>query len=561
MTAVRTLVRNRTRLRVHLLALLVLVVATAPFLHLTGSYSSDEGAYAVQVHRLTAGHWDVQWSGSEVDPSQRWFPFENASQSGPRRFAYVQHPAWPLAMAAAVRVFGATVGMRILPVAGTLGIAAAAWFLAAEIDSRRRAVAFWLAAAGPALAGATMLWAHTASAALAGFAAVAALRVIRRPRAGTTAVLAVLIAAGVLVRAEGVLWAGALGLGCGAWALWQRRPRVAAVVTGAVWGSALVARAAEQVVIQVVARGAYADPGLRHQAGSFLSGRFTGTLREVIAAGSSGPGAVLFGLAALALAVIGGKRLARAGHERTAALLLGAAAVCFAGRTLIGGGDPATGLLGCWPVAAAGLAALGARRHRLDVLVAAVTVLFGAAVVITQYDGGGGVEWGGRFFSPAIVPLAALAAGGLLTAVTNRRVLAAVVALAAIPALSGLRSVALVRRSPASIAARVRASGATVAVTSFVALPRMEWATDPHVTWFLAPEDEVGAVLARLRSCVPRVALVVEDPRPASAEGYTVVSGAAGARGYRLLIAENREISRAPSGTPAGRLGACPTGL
>jgi hypothetical protein len=579
-TAPRRHTSRHRSLATHCLIYLVLLVASAPLLKLSGSYSSDEGAYAIQVHSLEAGHWDVAWPGSSVDPAGRWFPFVNVSKADGKFYAYVQHPVWPLAMRGAVALFGEAVGLRVLPIAGAVGVAAAAWLLAAEIDARRRRWAFWIAALGPVVANATMLWAHAPSAALAGFAALAVVRIDRRGWNTRRAVLLVgAVAAGVLLRAEGLVWALALAGGAGLTALAGRRR--ARIVTAAGIGAAVIAAAGtavafERWLIGVVSGGAYADPGVRHESGSYLLARLRGIEHEVVTAGLSAARPSMIGAIALVLAVVGGRKLASTRRSEgngaaSAVVLLGGAAAVFALRTVLDPAEPATGILGAWPIAAAGLvAALRRPIGHADRVLAAIVGLFAVGIVATQYDGGGGIEWGGRFFFPVIVPVAVIAAGGLHRAAVavrpnaRRALVAGAAALAVVPAVSGLVSVADTRQSGARFASDVERADVQVAVTTEVALPRMVWVTHPGVTWFLAGDDgQIADVLAALRTgCGGRVGLVVGRLPAGVPSGYRVVADRPTALGHRLVVVEP-DPAHAPGFTShrAGRLGGCPTGL
>ena len=125
----------------------------------------------------------------------------------------MHHPLWPALLAGASRVLGEAVGLHALGLVGVVVAAAAAWLLAAEIDPRASRGAFWLVAASPVAVNGLILWAHAPSAAAAGVALLAAVRLGRDgPTVGRLVSLALAVVAGVLLRSEGLLLAGAVAV-------------------------------------------------------------------------------------------------------------------------------------------------------------------------------------------------------------------------------------------------------------------------------------------------------------------------------------------------------------
>src|SRR2546421_4635343 len=118
----------RRPLVAHVLALIVVLTAVAGLARLGTSFTSDEGAYALQVRALEHGHWDYRWPGDRIDPTGRWFPLVNTSARNGHYYPYVQHPLWPVLLRQVGRV-GTVPGLYLLSMAACIAAAAAAWAL------------------------------------------------------------------------------------------------------------------------------------------------------------------------------------------------------------------------------------------------------------------------------------------------------------------------------------------------------------------------------------------------------------------------------------------------
>lgn len=519
-------------LLVHALLLVAVLAAIAPFLHLQDTYTSDEGAYAIQVRDLDDGQWEYRYAAERYDPEGRWFPLANSSHSDRGWFAYVQHPAYPVTLLAATRVGGRVVGLHLPAMAGAVGVAVAAWLLMAEIEAAAwaRRAAFWLAASGPVAIHAYILWAHTLSAAVAGLTLVAAVRLTRAVRPLPLAGLAVGSAAGVLLRSEGQLFAVALAGGIALVGLrgrpWLHRAGVAAVCLG----SAALAAAAEHRWMAAVlgqtsplrgARDRVAAPGATAPTGGgpadWLGGRIEGAFHTLVAGADAEPRETAIVLAALVMVGYASWcfRRRRAGWERDVTVGLVAAAGLYVVRALSSQSEAMTGLLAAWPLALIGLAALPrlaalpqpmARAMRLLIAVIGLLVV---AVLATQYRIGGGLEWGGRFLSPALAPLAVVACVGLRRFVVDlspsprgRRLalVGALTALAVLPPAIGLVLLEDQRSLAGSLIDEVTTGGSQLIMTDEVPLPRAAWRTHPEVGWMLVPQGELGQAAARLHA-------------------------------------------------------------
>lgn len=134
-----------------------------------------------------------------------------------------------------------------------------------------------------------------------------------------------------------------------------------------------------------------------------------------------------------------------------------------------------------------------------------VGALFALGVAASQYRFGGGLEWGGRFFSPLLVPMAVLAAMGLRDLVARagprkRWVLPALVSLALTPALAGLVMLRTNRPLVDAVVAEVATADPGLVLTDSPVLPRAAWRTYPGTGWMLVPPGELAEAADRLRA-------------------------------------------------------------
>jgi hypothetical protein len=529
-------VRNgpASKLVAHVGLLLVLLLAQRAVLDLGhGSFSSDEGAYALQVFAIGDGRWDIDdpFLDDGTDPPTTAFP--NFTVQDGVVHPYVQHPAWPRLLAVADDLAGTTGAYAFTLLAG-LAVPLLAWWAVGRLAPDAAGgwtpvVAFWAAALAPAaLVSSSILWAHAPSAALAGVAVVLG---VDRRRGLDLALAAAAVAGGVLLRSEGILVGLAIGavlVGRGA----RRRDPgelLAAAVIGAAAGVALVL---ERVWQDAILGGPLEAAGVRGESTGrgFLVDRFDGVLHSLVGSRYELDGSVLFlgGLVVLAAAIaaLG----VDSGDGRRAAVGSWVAVGCLALVWLLRPDLPYTGLLVVWPVAVAGAVGLGVLPPPARSALSVVT-LFALGVALTIYPGGGGVEWGGRFFSPVTVPLAVgfavLVDRGRALAPEARRATTGALAVAAL-VVAGFATTATrgARDGGAEVEEAVLASGATVALTPNGLLPSIAWRTHPEVSWIIvgegAPARSVDAALrAALDAGVDRIVAVgvpVEDLERAGLE-------------------------------------------
>lgn len=505
-------------LLVHIGVLVIMVALAVPHLNLATTASvDDEGSYAIQVQELREGHWRYDYAGTDFDPEGRWFAVARATQAEDRFYPYIQHPVYVLILAGSVSLFGEGVGFFLPPIVGLLLAAVAAWLLAARIEARAARPAFWLVAVSPLVVNAFVLWAHTLSAALAGFAVLCAVVVLRDSSSPWAKFgLAACLAGGVLLRSEAILFAIAVTLVVTGTLVGREHYRHAAL-TGVICAAAIVlAVFGEAAIIRAITGGwgletlAFRGEPTSPES-SFWVERWDGLWRIVFRSstttGVSGA-PVTIALMLLALAGVGFRVGAhfRAGtgfRGRMSVTLLtvlaiAAALVLYEIRFAATTYQWLSGEFAAWPVVLLGLVAVPWRRTTVPERVLLVSVvLFAGAVALTQYSTGGGAEWGGRFLSPTVVPLAVVAGAGLTRRLTDhpwtrRGILAvALVVLAVVPAAHGVLDTRGFRGRDWHFYRSLRDEAREVIVVdaSMWMEIKGEWPLHPRFTWYLTQTD------------------------------------------------------------------------
>lgn len=505
---------------VHGVVLVLGLLVVGPFVHLEHAFS-DEGTYIVQVRALDAGDWRYDYLARDLDPDGRWFPLINSTRSGDGWYPYVQHPAFPVALLGLTRAFGETAGLHVLGLLGALGVAAASWLVAAEVSTGASRLAFWLAAASPVVVNAFVVWAHAPSAAVAGFAVLAALRIRRAPHSARAhlVLLAASVVGGVLLRSEGLLFALAVVAGL----VWMasREPsdseRRSALVTGAMLAAGLAAGTAwleRRWTSAIIGRG-YRPLGFRdtattsdgpiRQLADLAAGRAEGLWHSILEGAYNHPTGTVMVTAALVLSGFAVRSLRRQapGWERDVAGALTLAAGLYLARLLIAPDQSITGLAAAWPVALVGLGAMARVSPGVGTPLVVISVLFALGVAASQYRDGGGLQWGGRFFSPLLVPVAVLAALGLRHLGSQMHAgtvwgPVALAALAVVPPVTGLVMLRSSRPLVGAVVAEVVAEAPGLVLTDSPVLPRAAWRTYPETAWMLVPPGEFGQVAQKL---------------------------------------------------------------
>ncbi len=521
----------------HAAALAVVLLALLPAMSPTATFTSDEGAYALQVRALQDGSWDYDYKAAPLDPEGTSFPIILSDGSEGHHYPYAKHPAFPLMLLGSVTLFGTALGLHLPGLIGVVGAAVAAWLLAKELgDERLARPAFWVAVSGPLIVSGFVVWAHAPSAALAGFALVGAARIARRGVTPGAAVLTVAaVVGGVFLRSEGLLFAGALAVGLAMTRLTQtgllRREDggpVQALVAGALVAvPAALAALADKAWVNAIVVGPYGGETLRGGGStSFLEGRISGAWHELFQAHYLNPPAGPIVLVALVVAAgLGFLALRRWDPKRSRLLLAGAVGgtgLLLALRFAVHPHEAVTGLVTAWPVALLGILLFRWRGSGPIAAFLGVTVaLFVAAILATQYPEAGGLEWGGRFLSPVLVPLAVLAAAGLARALdqvpdADRAYATTLVsALAAVTAVFALATAGSLRAREDRIVDALARHPATVTVTTRPSYPRIAWRADDRLSWMLTDEARMPALLEHLRLAgVAQVNVVVLEDTP-----------------------------------------------
>ncbi|WP_426573134.1 hypothetical protein [Aquihabitans sp. McL0605] len=501
----------------HLLALVVLLVGLGALTSAGDSFGTDDGSYALQLRALQHGSW-VWSSGTErLDPSGEHYPIAFAVPTDRGWVPLAKHPAWPWLAHLVAPLTGVAHAYAALGLVAIAILASAAWLLAAEHDREWSRGAFWLAAAAPVVVTFTVGWAHAAAAAAAGLAVLGAVRLVRRgASAATLALLAAGIAAGILLRTEGVLVAAAVAVAIvvgglkagrtwwwsGGWAV-----AVAALATGVVRAEAAWVRSITGAGVSTF----HVRTDQNDVAYSFLEARTQGAIRSLIDATTAVPRplliAVLVGLAVSAGFAAAGRRGAMAAWRIAATI-----SICLvAARVVIRPTYPVTGLLTVWPAALTGVGAAWALLWRRLSIELTMVVLFAGAIVATQYPDGGALQWGGRFFAPITVPVAVVAVAGLARLLDaagehgsegRRTARLVVVALVVLPLLLGVIGVRSSRSASSTMFSEIDQAVDGVAVTPAGQLPRMMW-NHPE-RWLVVDADDHGEDLAAVLGSLAR---------------------------------------------------------
>jgi hypothetical protein len=366
-----------------------------------------------------------------------------------------------------------------------------AWKLADELEVGWGAGAFWLTALSPLAVHSAGLWAHAPTAALAGTATLVVARSRRRgPPGGDAVVVAATLAAGVLLRREMLLFAAALLV---AWLVlrWCRRTVTAVAVSVVAVTLAVVA---ERVVHQWLVVDRLESSIAGNEAGWWVTDRLGAAWHTLLDPSHVGGLVGAVAMLGAGLVIAGAVQIRRDEPAAGRTLLLAGAAVLGA-RLVLGDAELSTGIVVAWPIATAGLIVgwVDDRAHRF---LAGTIGLFILAVLATQHPDGGGLEWGGRYFSPVLVALGALASGGLWRLwQADKAVRVAAAAVLVVPTLAGVVAADRIRERNADVVAYVDQLDAPVVITDQPALPRIAWSTVPETAWYRA---EGGADLDAL---------------------------------------------------------------
>ncbi|MGI9602100.1 MAG: hypothetical protein ACR2QE_09460 [Acidimicrobiales bacterium] len=467
--------------------ILLAIMAMAP---LDAGFSSDDGAYGIQVRSLVDdGRWALDRPVPVVPVDNEGVVNGWRTTDGP--VAYPNHPVYIQLLRASSDVIGEDLGLRLLVFLGALLAPLVAWKLSDELEMGWGAGAFWLVALSPLAVHSTGLWAHAPTAALAGAATIVVARTRRRGPPGSDAiVVAATLAAGVLLRREMLLFAAALLV---AWLVlrWCRRTVTAVGVSAIAVAAAVVA---ERTVRQWIATDRLDSSVAGNETAGWIADQVGAAWHTLIEPSHVGGLVGAVALLGAGLVIAGAVRIRRQDPNGGRMLLVAGAAV-LALRVLLGDAELSSGIVVAWPIATAGVI-VGWADDRAHRFLAGTVGLFVVAVLVTQHPDGGGLEWGGRYFSPALAAVAVLASGGLWRLwQADRTIRAAAVAVLLAPTLAGVLAAGQIRERNADVVAYVDQLNSSVVITDQPALPRVAWSTVPDTAWYRATSDDVDELL------------------------------------------------------------------
>ena len=535
-------------LRYHAALLLVLLAGLATWIGPGYSFSNDEGASVLQAQAMAHGHWVIPAPIPRLDPGGRYYPIE-LSAGGPKGYAPLgKHLFYGLLLSLVYRL-GGLVGMVGLSLLGTVACALLAAAVSRELAPNFERPTLWFTALGtPLLFDGFLIVGQTVAAALV---TTAALLVLRHLKRGDWRLLPPATGCGVvacLLRTEGVIWCGAMAGACvlAGFALPRLAPDGAGATAardaafpvrrgleaaGALSLAALVAREADQQLTRH-ALGAVSSFTSSPAQGQSLLDQVHGGFVNLLQAGSD-PWSVAGALMAVTLGVVAlAARLIKRGRgsSRGVAVVAGWVLVLWSLRAISGPSDPIPGLAVAAPVLWLGIWVTD--RSRLRSAVGWITLvapgLFFLGVLATEYGDGGGLQWGGRFYTlslPLLVPaaLVGLARARKWLAPGTRHLVAGVAVVVTLvlagTALWTLRSVHQTGRlAEARLTAVARQApsgddGAPVFVTSAPVWPRFEWQVYPDVRWQLVSLADMRSWSTQLAAMgVTHFVLVTSDP-------------------------------------------------
>lgn len=540
----------------HHAGLLALLLALVPVVGFGAVWSADEGALLYQAAALEAGDgWEFDHPFPEADPTGTYYPVHLSSwsesappdcepESGQCRYVVLAKHVGFLWVAAALYGIGGYPALLVLSVLGTVAAAAVAARLTTLIEPRAAPVAFWITGvASPLLIDAYVAWAHTIGAALIGWGVYwlvgGAGHQPLRPRVWRLLGAAMVFLA-CLVRTEAALMGLAIAIGLPAANLMAdrigpggRRGAASSGLgyrAGSWWGGGLTALAATiagLVVDRMTATrtAGPVEPADFNEAFGLVAGRIEAFTTTWLLPGYRNQPRDLLLLAGAGCILAGAVLVRRGSAGVTPARIMGSAGlVALTARFVTGPEAMIPGLVVAFPVLFVGLVLL--RSQDLDRMMLQLLVPFGlfcGAVLATQYRGGGGGEWGGRYFALglplgiAVASVGLFRTGRILGEMDRRRLaipLAISMALLSVMGLMGLRT-GRVRTQELAVEVNTTVTGehgSSVVVTTVNGLGRWMWSDLDRARWLRVPSEDLDSLGARLRTLnVEQLTLVSAD--------------------------------------------------
>ncbi len=427
---------------IHQLLLGAVLYALVAVAGTSAVWSADEGALLYQVSALADGDgWSFSHPFPEADPAGTRYPLHLSSWAvagqdgvtvteqgcpadgvGCRYVSLAKHTTF-LWITTGLYNLGGYRALILLSMFGTLATAVAASKLASRLDPVAEIPTLWFVGLGsPLFINAYVAWAHTPTAALVTWAVLwltgddnGSRRMMHLIWGGCA------LAAACLLRTEASLAGLAIGLGWIGSGFALRRNgtgRLPLIGSGIV---ALVATAGGLLVDRFTATptDGPVEPPSFDEAFGLIGGRLEGFANTWLR-----PGYVVVPMDVLLLVsaalLIATAVFVRRGEEgqklaRPTVLL---AVACVAVRLLLMPVALVPGLLIACPLLLVGLVLLDRATIRDEDTLAMLVpfVLFCGAVLATQYRGGGGGEWGGRYFAVGLPLGLVVATVGLIRA-------------------------------------------------------------------------------------------------------------------------------------------------
>jgi len=405
--------------------------AVAQLVDSGGYLSTDVGGKVATIEAMSTGSTispDLGYWAEAADPDGSLYPmFATTPIDGgwvnvtTLPMLYVALPLYDLG------------GLRLalmVPIMGAVLAALAARSLALRLggDERRGTAAFWVVGlASPVTIYAISFWEHTLGVAFMAWGVAAALDVVH-PRTRDSAALRATVRSGILaglafgaaasMRQEALVYGFVVGVLL-VLTLVRSGRVVAALTAGGAMAAAALSALVANSILELAVLGSTMRSGrsaaTAEAAGSLLdslgtrAGEALTTGAAMSSASSTSAYLVAIGLATLLWLV--GRRADRPDDLRLILGGLGMVAVLEVINLMVGGLNFVPGMLAATPLAGVGLArgwATGPRRFVTEVAVVALPLVW-----LTQYTGGAGPQWGGRYLLLSGLLLVVVAIVGL----------------------------------------------------------------------------------------------------------------------------------------------------
>jgi hypothetical protein len=503
-------------------------------------YSSDEGVAVIQARMLRAGDgWLYRYPLARIDPEDQARPFVRGDLGSKGVAPYAKHPLFPVVLAG-FDFAGGDWGIGISGALGTFLAALLAALLARELDRRLDRPVLWLVGvASPLFFDAYVVLAHSLAAAAAAGAVLLVVRALRRGRsrrwrAAAAVGLGVCLVIASMLRTEALFVGPAVAVACLGLAWKGRVPtRRAVVLAGVGVAASATAWLADRTLARLII--GTPMPGVPNTApASWIAGRWDALHTTWLQASYGGGRTADLLLAVAAVLLAGAALLLHQRTDRRAWIVVASvgAASCYVLRLADGPAGAIPGLALAFP---AGWFLLWAAGRRVVEGVAAPTMavvvaLVAAAVLVTEYAIGGGVEWGGRYFAiviPIAVPVLVFAAAPVITR-HGPELARAVVATLVVASLAATLIAAQALRTGHvhtaavldAISVQARAAGTSagldrpVVVTTNRLLPQIDSRDFDRYDWVAVDPDHLHRSADRLADLgVRRVVLVTPDAK------------------------------------------------